>query len=83
MKFGANKILKLLLISPVAIPGFSFGYNSVRLYICTPIGELAQLVERLHGMQEVSGSNPLFSTLQAAVKTQLFLLVYKVKKLAS
>ena len=25
-------------------------------------GELAQLVERLHGMQEVSGSNPLFST---------------------
>ena len=31
-------------------------------YICTPYGELAQLVERLHGMQEVSGSNPLFST---------------------
>ena len=28
------------------------------------LGELAQLVERLHGMQEVSGSNPLFSTLQ-------------------
>ena len=27
------------------------------------IGGLAQLVERLHGMQEVSGSNPLFSTL--------------------
>ena len=27
-----------------------------------PSGELAQLVERLHGMQEVSGSNPLFST---------------------
>jgi hypothetical protein len=26
-------------------------------------GELAQLVERLHGMQEVSGSNPLFSTI--------------------
>ena len=26
-------------------------------------GELAQLVERLHGMQEVSGSTPLFSTL--------------------
>ncbi len=26
------------------------------------LGELAQLVERLHGMQEVSGSNPLFST---------------------
>ena len=25
-------------------------------------GELAQLVERLHGMQEVSGSTPLFST---------------------
>ena len=25
-------------------------------------GELAQLVERLHGMQEVTGSNPVFST---------------------
>ena len=36
------------------------------LYICIPDkfehGELAQLVERLHGMQEVSGSTPLFST---------------------
>jgi hypothetical protein len=27
-------------------------------------GELAQLVERLHGMQEVSGSTPLFSTVK-------------------
>ena len=27
------------------------------------IGGLAQLVERLHGMQEVIGSNPLSSTL--------------------
>ena len=26
------------------------------------LGELAQLVERLHGMQEVTGSNPVFST---------------------
>ena len=26
-------------------------------------GGIAQLVERLHGMQEVSGSNPLISTL--------------------
>ena len=26
------------------------------------LGALAQLVERLHGMQEVSGSNPLCST---------------------
>ncbi len=25
-------------------------------------GELAQLVERLHGMQEVTGSTPVFST---------------------
>ncbi len=42
-----------------------FGRNISELfakdYICRP-GELAQLVERLHGMQEVSGSNPLFST---------------------
>jgi hypothetical protein len=29
-------------------------------------GELAQLVERLHGMQEVSGSIPLFSTKENA-----------------
>ena len=33
-------------------------------YICTPKGELAQLVERLHGMQEVTGSNPVFSTIK-------------------
>jgi hypothetical protein len=26
------------------------------------LGDLAQLVERLHGMQEVSGSTPLIST---------------------
>ena len=26
-----------------------------------PVGELAQLGERLHGMQEVRGSSPLFS----------------------
>jgi hypothetical protein len=30
-------------------------------------GALAQLVERLHGMQEVSGSNPLCSTKPRAV----------------
>ena len=29
-------------------------------------GELAQLVERLHGMQEVTGSNPVFSTMISA-----------------
>ena len=33
------------------------------LYGTICIGELAQLEERLHGMQEVSGSNPLFSTI--------------------
>jgi hypothetical protein len=31
-------------------------------------GALAQLVERLHGMQEVSGSNPLCSTKSRAVE---------------
>ena len=31
-------------------------------FIFAPLGELAQLVERLHGMQEVTGSNPVFST---------------------
>ena len=30
--------------------------------IFAPNGELAQLVERLHGMQEVTGPNPVFST---------------------
>jgi hypothetical protein len=40
------------------------GYNS-RLDNCTPAwldGGIAQLGERLHGMQEVSGSIPLTST---------------------
>ncbi len=31
-------------------------------------GDLAQLVERLHGMQEVSGSTPLISTNKKAFK---------------
>ena len=39
-----------------------FGSNGCYNYICIPLGELAQLVEYLHGMQGVSGSNPLFST---------------------
>jgi hypothetical protein len=34
-----------------------------RVTVGTPVfGALAQLVERLHGMQEVRGSNPLSST---------------------
>jgi hypothetical protein len=33
-------------------------------------GALAQLVERLHGMQEVRGSNPLSSTRSEACETQ-------------
>ena len=37
-----------LILSPGAIPGFSFGCNYAGLYICNPVGELAQLVERLH-----------------------------------
>lgn len=32
-------------------------------YICTPLGGLAHLVERLHGMQKVTGSIPVSSTL--------------------
>ncbi len=36
--------------------------NFIKLYLLFRFGELAQLVERLHGMQEVSGSRPLFST---------------------
>ena len=34
-----------------------------RYIIDFKIGELAQLVERLHGMQEVIGSTPLLSTI--------------------
>jgi hypothetical protein len=41
-----------------------FGGEGPAHYICSPKGELAQLVERLHGMQEVTGSNPVFSTEQ-------------------
>jgi hypothetical protein len=33
-------------------------------------GGLAQLVERLHGMQEVIGSNPLSSTKKPCFETQ-------------
>ena len=39
---------------------FLFSCHST--YTFAGSGELAQLVERLHGMQEVSGSTPLFST---------------------
>ena len=37
-------------------------YSDRYLFICSD-GELAQLGERLHGMQEVRGSSPLFSIL--------------------
>ena len=40
-------------------------YNNTRLRNDTGYGGLAQLGERLHGMQEVSGSIPLFSTKKA------------------
>jgi hypothetical protein len=42
---------------------FFYGYYRRMQYICSlSKGELAQLVERLHGMQEATGSNPVFST---------------------
>jgi hypothetical protein len=47
-------------------------YSSSTLQVCTKsarilvlIGGIAQLGERLHGMQEVSGSIPLISTIAA------------------
>ena len=49
-----------------------FGSNECCNYICSPKGGLAQLVERLHGMQEVSGSNPLFSTKKPGNFVRLF-----------
>ena len=41
---------------------FSWYNNTCRQERRTSYGGLAQLGERLHGMQEVSGSIPLFST---------------------
>ena len=43
-------------------------------------GELAQLVEYLHGMQRVSGSNPLFST---SVFINLALIFEKLPKIGN
>ena len=37
-------------------------YNRVLKYLIFSFGDVAQLVERLLRMQEVSGSNPLIST---------------------
>ena len=44
-------------------------------------GGLAQLGERLHGMQEVTGSIPVFSTTKAAtlVAAFFFYLAYNIK----
>ena len=42
---------------------FSWYNNTRRQVRHTSYGGLAQLGERLHGMQEVSGSIPLFSTI--------------------
>ena len=57
----------------------SGGYNNQRRQgRHTSFGGLAQLGERLHGMQEVSGSIPLFSTKKAlyfAGSTVLFFLL--------
>ena len=44
---------------------FSWYNNTRRQGRRTGYGGLAQLGERLHGMQEVSGSIPLFSTKKA------------------
>ena len=44
---------------------FSWYNNTRRQGRRTSYGGLAQLGERLHGMQEVSGSIPLFSTKKA------------------
>ena len=44
---------------------FSWYNNTRRQGRRTSYGGLAQLGERLHGMQEVSGSIPLFSTISS------------------
>ena len=55
-----------------------FGLEALIFYVCNPIkmqGELAHLVERLHGMQEVTGSIPVFSTTSEEPPPQRFLFV--------
>lgn len=44
-------------------------------------GALAQLGERLHGMQEVSGSSPLCSIKKPLLKTRVFLFCIKISLL--
>jgi hypothetical protein len=46
----------------IIISNLDTSFLNLYLYDINCLGELAQLVERLHGMQEVSGSSPLFST---------------------
>ena len=63
-----------------AVDKSPFGWynNTRRQGRHTSYGGLAQLGERLHGMQEVSGSIPLFSTKKAlyfAGSTVLFFLL--------
>jgi len=43
-------------------PVFLYAPNTGRYNPPLPVGGIAQLGERLHGMQEVSGSIPLTST---------------------
>ncbi len=45
-----------------------------------PRGELAQLVERLHGMQEATGSNPVFSTKKRSLSGERFFYLIAFRK---
>ena len=59
--FASNVYLKLMKISHnFAFAVFANQKNADIMHIS--FGGIAQLVERLHGMQEVSGSIPLTST---------------------
>ena len=47
-----------------------FGFDNLRqdlTFFAAPDGVVAQLVERLNGIQEVRGSNPLGSTIPAII----------------
>jgi hypothetical protein len=50
------------------------------MFVKLTFGGLAQLGERLHGMQEVSGSIPLFSTMKKLQieRFEAFFVLFKV-----
>ncbi len=57
------KLIRLLYSQPLKASLSPAGYNLNLLIKSYPLGALAHLVERFHGMEEVIGSNPICSTI--------------------